>query len=70
MQIILCCKALKSPALILVHFQQRQRSVLSNEHYRWKFPIPFILADNLGKKKLGIITVLLKLRSDLVVVSE
>ncbi|XP_078242948.1 meprin A subunit alpha [Pogona vitticeps] len=33
----------------------RQRSVLSNEHYRWKFPIPFILADNLDLNAKGVI---------------
>ncbi|XP_062971988.1 meprin A subunit alpha [Elgaria multicarinata webbii] len=33
----------------------RKRSALRDEQYRWKFPIPFILADNLDLNAKGVI---------------
>nr|XP_060625968.1 meprin A subunit alpha-like [Anolis sagrei ordinatus] len=33
----------------------KKRSALRDEHYRWKFPIPFILADNLDLNAKGVI---------------
>ncbi|NXP76367.1 MEP1A protein, partial [Ramphastos sulfuratus] len=35
--------------------QKNQRNALKNENYRWKFPIPYILGDNLDLNAKGVI---------------
>uniref|UniRef100_A0A8D0HTX5 Meprin A subunit n=1 Tax=Sphenodon punctatus TaxID=8508 RepID=A0A8D0HTX5_SPHPU len=36
-------------------FQQNERNALVGDNYRWKFPIPYILADNLELNAKGVI---------------